>query len=115
MFLLFWHIHISFCLFALENCCFFFFLQLGSLLLVCTTWTQSNTNIAKENYNFQNFNICFSFPQYNHIYKKKKALQIFCVANECDNESKNDFSYQKRMVTKKMCDTNKQMTKWVWL
>jgi hypothetical protein len=24
---------------------------LDSFLLVCTTWTQKNTNIAKENYN----------------------------------------------------------------
>jgi hypothetical protein len=34
---------------------------LDSLLLVCTTLIESNTNIAKGNYNLQNPNICSKF------------------------------------------------------
>jgi len=40
----------------------FFSFQLDSLLLVCTTWTQSNTNITQKNYNLQKPYICFMFP-----------------------------------------------------
>jgi len=47
---------------TLESYYFFFFSHLDSLLLVCTTWTQSNTNIAQRNYNLQNPNICSTFP-----------------------------------------------------
>jgi hypothetical protein len=44
------------------------FFELDSLLLVCTTWTQNNTNIVKENYNLQKKNIYPIFPHYYHIY-----------------------------------------------
>jgi len=53
--------------------------------------TQMNTNIVKENYNLQNSNICLKFYHYNHI--KKKLYKIFCVANNCDSDLKNDVSY----------------------
>ncbi len=60
-----------FCLSTLESCVFFFSLQLDLLLLICTTWTQNNTNIVKRNYNSQNPNICPIFlPLQSRLQKK---------------------------------------------
>ncbi len=90
-----------FCLFALERC-FFFSLQLDSLLFICTTWTQNNINIAKGNYNLQNPNICLKiFP----------IIVTFFATNECDSDYKEWCFLLKWMVTKKMFDTNKNVTK----
>jgi hypothetical protein len=63
---------------------FFFFFQLDSLLLVCTIWTQSNTNIVKRIYKTLIF--VLDVPPYSHI--TKKALQMFCATSECDSDSK---------------------------
>jgi disulfide bond formation protein DsbB len=41
----------------------------------------------------------------------KKALQIFCVTNECDSDSKKWRFLLKQRVTKKMCGTNKNVIK----
>ncbi len=54
------------------------------------------------------------FPNISTFTKKRKekTLQIFWVANECDNDSKIDVSYQNGWLPKKKkCDTNKNMTK----
>jgi hypothetical protein len=59
---------------------------MDSLLLVCTTWTQSDTNIAKGNYNLQTPNIYPRFLALYHILKK--ALQILCATNKYDSYSK---------------------------
>jgi hypothetical protein len=59
---------LTYLLFIYNRKCLLFFLQLDSLLLVCTIWTQNNTNIAKGNYNVQNYNYCPRFPHYSHIY-----------------------------------------------
>jgi hypothetical protein len=67
-----------FCFFILEGC-FFFSLQLDSLLLVCTICTQNKTSNVKRNYNLQNSNICPRFSHYSHI---------FCATNERDSDSK---------------------------
>jgi hypothetical protein len=69
------------------------------LLLVCTTWVQSNTNIAKENYNFHNPNIYPTFHYYSYILKK--TLQIFCVAIKYDNDSKEWCFLLKQMIIQK--------------
>jgi hypothetical protein len=66
---------------------FKFSLQLDSLLLVCITWTQSNTNIAKGTTIYKTLLFALDLSHYNHILKKK-TLQIFCVTNEFDNDSK---------------------------
>jgi len=60
-----------FCLFALENVVFKFFLQLNSLLLVCITWTQSNTNIAKGPTIYKTLIFALDISHYSRIYKKK--------------------------------------------
>jgi hypothetical protein len=36
---------------------------------------------------------------------------MFCVINECDSESKEWCFLLKQIITKKMCDTNKNVTK----
>jgi hypothetical protein len=99
-----------FCLFTLESYCFFFCLQLDSLLLVCITWTQINIKIAKGNYNLQNLNICWRFP-FILVTFTKKALQIFCAINECDSDYKKwsrffakTNGYQKNVWHKQECD-----------
>ncbi len=93
---------------------FFFPLQVDSLL-VCTTWTQSNTNIAKGNKNLQNPNICPRFSHYSHIYKE--ALQIFCATNECDSDSKEQCFLLKMDVyhKKKSLTQTRMRLKWAGL
>jgi len=41
----------------------------------------------------------------------KKALQMFCATNKCDRDLNKWCFLLKWMVTKKMCDTNKNVTK----
>jgi hypothetical protein len=48
---------------------------------------------------------------YQLVILQKKALQIFCATDECDNDSKKWCFLLKWMVTKKLCDTNKNVTK----
>jgi hypothetical protein len=76
-----------FCLFALESCCLFFSLQLDPLLLVCTTWTQNNINIAlKKSTLYKTLKFALDFPII--VTFTKKALQIICANKECDRDSK---------------------------
>jgi hypothetical protein len=88
--------------------CVFFFNWIHCCL-VCTIWKQSNTNIAEGNYTLQNLNICPRPPHYSQIYKE--ALQNFCVTNKCNGGSKEQCFWLKRMVTKKKCETNQNVTK----
>jgi hypothetical protein len=82
----------------------FFSLELDSFLLICTTWTQININIAKATIIYKtllvalNFSIIITFT--------KEALQMFCAINMCDTDQKNDVSYKNRWF-KKMCDKEK--------
>jgi hypothetical protein len=74
-----------FCFSTIENHYLFLFFPIGSLLLVCTIWTQSNANIDKGNYNLQNPNICPRF--FIIVIFTKKKLLMFCATN--------DYSFKK--------------------
>jgi hypothetical protein len=105
-FLFSWQGHISFVCLLYEVVSFFSF-QLDSLLLVCTIWIHSNINIAKENYNLQNPNICPRFLPIIITFTKK-VLSMFYVTNECDNDFKEWCFVIKWMVAKK-CATQTRM------
>jgi hypothetical protein len=95
-----------FCLFALESSVFFS-LQVDPVLLLCTTSTQRNTNIAlKEIRLYKILKFALDFPII--VTFIKKALQIICATNECDRDFKKWRFLLKQMVTKK-CVTQPRM------
>jgi len=90
---------------------FKFYFRLDSL--VCTTWTQNNTNnLPKGTTIYKTLIFTLDFPIIITIICKK-ALQMFCATKKCENDSKKWYFLPKQMVTekKKECDTNKNVIK----
>jgi hypothetical protein len=99
-------------LFALEIIVFFLFLQLDSLLLVCTTSRHNNTNIAKGTTIYKTLIFVFDFLHYNHIYKKRLCKYFELLTSVIMTLNQWCFLLER---PKKCVRQTKVWLKWVWL
>jgi len=89
--------------------CFFLF-QLDSLLLVAQLEQKETLTLPKWTTIYKTY-IYKTYISLIIITFTNKALQIFCAPNECNNDYNEWCLLLKLMVTKKMCDTKKNVTK----
>ncbi len=77
------------CLSTLESYYYFLFFSTGFIVVSLHKLnTKPTLTLPKETAIYKILIYSLHFLCYNHIYTKKKTLQIFCAANECDSDSK---------------------------